>query len=106
MQESVAVFLFVSAWAIVAVYVLVGNYLYILKVLPALARDGLDGSLKFTPWEQLEQVETFLARLAPDAPRPWYFSLLSHVRIITAVVGLLGAGMAVPTILSLWVNHR
>lgn len=95
-----AIFLFLTAWTIGAFYVVVGNYLYFAKVLPGLARDGLDGSPKFLPWKQLRQVDLFFARFAPDAPRPWFHGVLSHARGITVVV-LLMVALAVPAFLGL-----
>ena len=37
------ILIFFTAWTIAMAYVVVGNYLYFAKVLPALSRDGLDG---------------------------------------------------------------
>lgn len=82
------IFIFLASWVLVMAYVVVGNYLYFEKILPALSRDGLDSSMKFMPSKQLEQVDLFLARFPPDAPRPWFYGLLSNVRIITIVVML------------------
>jgi hypothetical protein len=78
--------IFLTAWIFVMSYVVIGNYLYFTKVLPALARDGLDGSPKFMPSKQLAQVDLFITRFPPTAPRPWFFSVLSRVRAITAAV--------------------
>ena len=77
---------FLTAWTFVMVYVVVGNYLYFTKVLPALSRDGLDGWPKFMPSKQLGQVDLFLSRFPPTAPRPWYYGVLSRVRAISAAV--------------------
>ncbi len=74
------------AWLLVVVYVILGNYLYWLKILPTLTRNGLDGSPKFSPSGQLKQVDLFIAQLIPDVSRPWFYGLLAHVRAITAVV--------------------
>ena len=81
-----AVVIILTAWIVVMAYVIVGNYLYFTKVLPALSRDGLDGWPKFLPSKQLAQVDFFLRRFPPPDPRPWFYGVLSHVRAITAAV--------------------
>lgn len=93
-------FIFFTSWVLVMAYCVVANYLYFEKVLPALSRDGLDSSMKFLPSKQLEQVDLFLARFPPDAPRPWFYGPLSHIRIITVVVMLLIAVEMVAGLLS------
>jgi hypothetical protein len=72
--------------ALLAAYVIVGNHLYLAKVLPALSRDGLDGSVKFMPSKQFDQIDVFLTRFPPTAPRPWFYGVLSHVRAISAAL--------------------
>ncbi len=80
------ILIFLITWTSVMVYVVVGNYLYWTKVLPALSRDGLDGSVKFMPSKQFGQVDLFLTRFPPTAPRPWFYGVLSHVRAICAAL--------------------
>jgi hypothetical protein len=92
--------IFFTAWTIVMLYVTLGNHLYFPKVLPALSRHGLDGSLKFTPSKQFGQVELFLTRFPPTAPRPWFYGVLLHVRAITASVLLVELAGMVALILS------
>jgi hypothetical protein len=94
-------FIFFTAWTVVMLYVTLGNYLYFTKVLPALSRDGLDGSLKFTPSKQLGQVEVFLSRFPLTAPRPWFYGVLLHIRAITAAVLLVELVGMVALILSI-----
>jgi hypothetical protein len=94
------ILIFLTAWTIVMTYVVVGNYPYFTKVLPALSRDGLDGSLKLTPSKQLAQVDFFLTRFPPTAPRPWFYDVLSHVRAITAAVVLVELVAMVAVVLS------
>jgi hypothetical protein len=95
--SSLGTVVFVTAWAFMMIYVLMGNYLYFTKVLPALGRASLDGWPKFLPSSQLEQVDRYLNMLPPDAPRPWYCAILSRVRTLTVAVVLIwalgGAGM-------------
>ena len=41
-MEQILIFVTACAWIFVMAYAVVGNYLYFTKVLPTLARDGLD----------------------------------------------------------------
>jgi hypothetical protein len=91
---------FLIWWTSVAAYVVIGNYLYFTKVLPALSRDGLDGSLKFTPSKQLAQVDLFLTRFPPTVPRPWFYVVLSHVRAINVALVVLALVAMVAAVLS------
>ncbi len=96
------ILIFLIAWTSGVAYVVVGNYLYLAKVLPALSRAVLDGSVKFMPSKQLGQVDLFLARFPPPAPRPWFYGLLAHVRAIN--VGLIVMALvAIVTVLS-WLS--
>ena len=74
------------AWFLVMAYVVVGNYLYFTKVLPTVSRGGLDGWPKLMPSRQFAQVDLFLTRLPPTAPRPWHYGVLSRVRAISTAV--------------------
>jgi hypothetical protein len=63
--------------ALLAAYVIVGNHLYLAKVLPALSRDGLDGSVKFMPSKQFDQIDVFLTRFPPPDRGSTVFSRTS-----------------------------
>ena len=82
-MEEILIFVAACVWIFVTAYVVVGNYLYFTKVLPTLSRDGLDDRPKFMPSRQFAQVDLFLTRLPPTAPRPWYYGVLSRVRAIS-----------------------
>ena len=89
------------AWTSGMACVIVWNYLYLAKVLPALSRDGLDGSVKFMPSKQSGQVDLFLARFPPTGPRPWFYGVLSHVRAFN--VGLIVMAL-VAIVAVLWLS--
>jgi hypothetical protein len=80
-----AVSICVAGWLIVMAYVAIGNYLYLSKVLPNLARRGLNGTFRFLPWEQLRQVDLFVAGHPANAPKRPALAYLSHIRLITAI---------------------
>jgi hypothetical protein len=85
--ETLLILVTACAWILVMAYVVVGNYLYFAKVLPTLSGDGLDDDWpKLTPSRQLAQIDLFLTRLPPTAPRPSYYSVLARVRAITSAV--------------------
>jgi hypothetical protein len=82
----VGIFIFLAAWILLMTYVIVGGFLYVTKVLPALSRDGLDACPKLWLSSQLAQVDLFLSRLPPNTPRPWYYGVLSRARLISTAV--------------------
>jgi hypothetical protein len=88
--EQILIFVIVCAWIFGMAYAVVWNYLYFTKVLPTLSRDGLDDWPKFMPLRLVAQVDLFLTRLPPTAPRPWYYGVLSRVRAINAAILVVG----------------
>jgi hypothetical protein len=97
----IAVSAFILCWIFLLIYVVVGNFLYLAVVLPALRRDGLDGSVKFTPSQQLKQVDLFVARHSADESRPWYLGTLSRARTLSAVLAFLMIAVGVLMFFSL-----
>ena len=69
----------------VVVYVVLGNYLYFVKVLPA-----LDESPKFLPSGQVRDIERYLESLDERVKRQWFVPILQNIRTITIIylVGL------------------
>jgi hypothetical protein len=62
------------------VYVVLGNYLYFSKILPA-----LDQSPKLLPNGQLGQVDQYLTMLNERDERQWFEPLLRNARSINAI---------------------
>ncbi|QEH35367.1 hypothetical protein OJF2_39190 [Aquisphaera giovannonii] len=90
--------IFACVLAFLIVSVVLRNYVYFFKVLPALKRDGLDDRPKFTLSEQMAQIDYYLDQL-PPAPRPWYLGVLSDVDMafITAMAIAFGLLVALGT---------
>ena len=83
---------FIFVWVLVAIYVILGNYLYFYKVLPA-----LDKSPSGTPWGQLRDTEDYLGIISRREEFPWFCYYLKHIKLVSLVVFLL----MVPVILNL-----
>jgi hypothetical protein len=65
-----------------AVYIILGNYLYFAKILPA-----LDEAPKFLPSAQFDDADRFLLILDERGEYPWFTPILRHQRkIVTAYV--------------------
>lgn len=79
---TVFISIFIAGWLVVLVWCVIGNYLYFGKVLPTLARKGLDGSFKIWPRDQLKQADLFVAHAPPDVSQTWYYKYLSRIRTI------------------------
>ena len=71
------------------VYVVLGSYLYLAKILPA-----LDKPAALLPSGQLRDVERYLEILEGQARRPWYGPILRHVRLIT-IIYLIGFAISI-----------
>ncbi len=78
--------IFILGWSTVMAYVAIGNYLYLGKVLLGLSRHGLDGSMKFLPWQQLRQVDLFLAKSPANGQADLAHVYLAHIRLITVIM--------------------
>jgi hypothetical protein len=81
-----AVDFFLFVWFLIIVYIVVGNYLNIAKVLPALGENWT-----FTPSAQLDQVDRYLLLLEKAKERPWFYLYLRHIRLIASTLGVLMA---------------
>ncbi len=89
-MEQILIFVTACAWIFGMAYAVVWNYLYFTKVLPMLSRHGLDDCAKLWWSSQFAQVDLFLTRLPPTDPRPWYYGVLSRVRVINAAILVMG----------------
>jgi len=69
---------------LVALYVIVGNYLYFRKVVPAL--DTAPGLL---PSTQLKHMQIYVTMLQEQGERPWFFFYLKNIKAITLGIILL-----------------
>lgn len=75
-----AEFAFLIMFAAVVVYVVLGNYLYFSKVLPALGEPP-----KLLPSGQVRHVEQYLESLDERLERQWFVPILQNIRTITVV---------------------
>lgn len=75
---------FIIMFAAVVVYVVLGNYLYWAKILPA-----LDKPMELMPRGQLRDIDRYIELLDEQGERPWFGPILRNVRMIT-VACLLG----------------
>jgi hypothetical protein len=80
---------FLVVFGLVAVYVILGNYLYFAKILPALGDSKGSAPPSFLPSGQLKHVESYLSLLEKKEDRPWYYFYLRHIKPITLVLLLL-----------------
>ena len=76
------------------VYVLLGNYLYLAKVLPALGEPP-----KLLPSSQLKDVDRYLELVDGQQNEQWFVPLLRNVRAINAVY-VIGFAVTVTLILT------
>jgi hypothetical protein len=83
----------VALFLAVALYVVVGNYLYWCVVLPELQRSGDPAVLKLMPSEQIAQVRRVLAILKERRELSWRYHALRCVLPVTIV--LLAAALLV-----------
>lgn len=81
-------------FGVVVIYVVLGNYLYFSKILPA-----LDESPKLLPSGQLRDVDRYLKWLEKTGECPWFAVLLRNIRLIT-IVYLVGFAVMAILILS------
>ena len=72
-----------------AVYIVLGNYLYFWKILPAIERAGGDSVPAFLPSGQFRQTRRYVDMLDQRNDRPWYYFFLRFDRHIALVLVLL-----------------
>ena len=77
---------FFVVWFLVALYVLLGNYLYFSKILPALGDDTGHASPKFLPSGQFGQVKAYVRMLEQKQDKPWFYYFLKNIAAISALV--------------------
>lgn len=75
---------FVFVFLVVAIYIIVGNYLHFAKVLKA-----LDEPPSMTPSGQLAQIDRYLQTLDETQKQAWSARVLGHIRAISVVVAVL-----------------
>lgn len=76
-------------WLLVMAFIILGNLLHLLVVLPGLRAANRDESFSFSPAKQLRQVHEYVALLDSRGERPWFYSFLLHIRKIVLVLFLL-----------------
>jgi hypothetical protein len=69
---------------IVLVYVLLGNYLYFCKILPAIRK--APGIL---PWTQVQHLEEYLDLVEGNKDRPWFYYYLQNIKTISIILLLM-----------------
>ena len=78
----------------VVIYVVLGNYLYFSKVVPALNEPP-----KLLPWSQWNDVERYLALIDERRERPWFAAILRNALKISTIY-LIGFAIIVALIFS------
>ena len=79
-------------FAAIVVYVVLGNFLYLAKILPA-----LDKPMELMPSGQLRDIDRYIELLDEQGERPWFGPILRNVRVIT-VIYLLGFALTLAVI--------
>jgi len=79
---------FLIVWLVVALYVLLGNYVYYSKILPALRNDTANAAPSFMPSGQFRQVKEYIRVLEKEQKKPWFYYLLKNLAAITALLVL------------------
>jgi hypothetical protein len=81
---------FLGWWCILAVYIVLGNYLYFAKVLPAIGENpsGL-------PSRQLVQVRCYLSLVDRSGERPWFLPYLRNIGKISLAMAVVMVGIFV-----------
>ena len=82
---------FLLASVALLVYIGLGNFLYVGRVLPLLADLGLQSDYTLHPRRRRAQIDSYLALIDRVDHRPWWASYLRHSRMAGIVVGLLMA---------------
>tara|TARA_Y100001933_G_C18470187_1_gene343802 strand:+ start:56 stop:352 length:297 start_codon:yes stop_codon:yes gene_type:complete len=76
---------FFVVWFLVALYVLLGNYVYFRKILPALGDETGNAAPRFLPSGQFSQVKEYLRVLEKEQERPWFYYFLKNIVAINAL---------------------
>ena len=76
MAETAFFIMFVA----VVIYIVLGNYLYFAKVVPALNEPP-----KLLPWSQWNDVERYLALIDERRERPWFAAILRNTLPISTI---------------------
>lgn len=82
---------FLLASVALLVYIGLGNFLYVGRVLPLLADLGLQSDYTLQPRRRRAQIDSYLALIERVDHRPWWATYLRHSRKGGVVVGLLMA---------------
>ena len=80
---------FFILFSLFATYVVIGNYLYLSKVLPALNKNGKNEHPSFMPSGQLKQIETYITILNEKNEKPWFYYLLKYNKTIVTILLML-----------------
>ena len=74
------------AWVLVAAYIVVGNYIYVAKVVPTLRTAGMATGPALLPSQQFAHVRAYLDSLPVGAENVWFNVVLKHARALTLLV--------------------
>ena len=80
---------FLLASVALLLYIGLGNFLYVGRVLPLLADLGLHSGYSLHPQRRRAQIDSYLALIERVDHRPWWATYLRHSRMVGVVVGLL-----------------
>jgi hypothetical protein len=80
---------FLLASVALLLYIGLGNFLYVGRVLPLLADLGLHSGYTLHPTRRRAQIDSYLALIARVDHRPWWSLYLRHSRNVGVGVGLL-----------------
>ena len=69
---------------IVTTYIIIGNYVYLTKVLPR-----INESASGMPSQQFKHIAKFVVMLDENNEKPWFYYLLKHSKTISAVIFVL-----------------
>jgi hypothetical protein len=75
---------FMLVFIVIAAYVIVGNYLYLGRVIRALNK-----APEFFPTTQFRDMDAYLRLLLAKGERPWFLFYLKNVRAIALVIVIL-----------------
>jgi|GEM_PF-6560674 len=80
---------FLFASVALLLYIGLGNFLYVGRVLPLLADLGLQSHYTLHPRRRRAQIDSYLALIERVEHRPWWAAYLRHSHMAGIVVGLL-----------------
>jgi hypothetical protein len=92
---------FLLASMALLVYIGLGNFLYVGRVLPLLADLGLQSHYTLHPRRRRAQIDSYLALIDRVGHRPWWATYLRHSRMVGMAVGVLMASAVARMLVSI-----